>query len=162
MQAGTRQAYLFTAVAATLVMVLGGAALAQSNNEVGTWKLNVAKSKYNPGPAPTSATTKIEAAGAGVKITVDQALPTGPLHWEYTANYDGKDNRVTGNNADADTIARTRVNATTVKSVSKKGGKLTTANTSVVSSDGKTRTVTTTGTNAAGKIVNNVAVYEKQ
>ena len=87
---------------------------------------------------------------------------TGAIHWEYTANYDGKDSRVTGNNPDADMIARTRVNATTVKSVNKKGGKLTTTNTSVVSSDGKTRTVTTTGMSAAGQTVNNVAVYDKQ
>ena len=79
MLARTRQAYLFAAVAAILGVVLAGTALAQSNNEVGVWKLNVAKSKYSPGPAPTSATTKIEAAGAGVKTTVDQALPPGPF-----------------------------------------------------------------------------------
>ena len=162
MQARMRQAHLFAAVAGALVVVLAGAALAQSNNEVGNWKLNAAKSKYSPGPAPKSATTKIESAGAGVKTTVDQALASGSVHWEYTANYDGKDSRVTGNNPDADMIARTRVNATTVKSVNKKGGKVTTTNTTVVSSDGKTRTVTTTGTNAAGQTVNNVALYEKQ
>lgn len=162
MLARTRQAYLFAAVAASLGIVLAGTALAQSNNEVGVWKLNTAKSKYSPGPAPTSATTKIEAAGAGVKVTVDQATSTGAIHWEYTANYDGKDSRVTGNNPDADMIARTRVNATTVKSANKKSGKLTTTNTTVVSSDGKTRTVTTTGMNAAGQTVNNVAVYDKQ
>ena len=162
MLARTRRSYLFAAVAATLGIVLAGTALAQSNNEVGVWKLNTAKSKYSPGPAPTSAMTKIEAAGAGVKTTVDQALSTGAIHWEYTANYDGKDSRVTGNNPDADMVARTRVNATTVKTVNKKGGKVTTSNTSVVSSDGKTRTVTTTGMNAAGQTVNNVGVYDKQ
>ena len=162
MLARTRQTYLFAAVAATLGIVLAGTALAQSNNEVGVWKINLAKSKYSPGPAPTSATTKIEAAGAGVKTTVDQALSTGAIHWEYTANYDGKDSRDTGNNPDADMVARTRVNATTVKTVNKKGGKVTTSNTSVVSSDGKTRTVTTTGMNAAGQTVNNVGVYDKQ
>jgi hypothetical protein len=59
-------------------------------------------------------------------------------------------------------IARTRVNANTVKTISKKNGKVTTTQTSTVSGDGKTRTVTTTGTNAAGQTVNNVAVYEKQ
>ena len=83
-------------------------------------------------------------------------------HWEFTANYDGKDVPVTGNNPDADMLARTRVNASTVKTVSKKGGKVTTTQTSAVSSDGKTRTVTTTGTNGAGQTVNNVAVYDKQ
>ena len=163
MRTRMRQACFCAAVAGGLVVALAGTALGQSNNEVGNWRLNIAKSKYSPGPGPKSATTKIEAAGAGVKITVDQVPATGAMvHWEYTANYDGKDNRVTGNNADADMIARTRVNPTTVRSVNKKGGKVTTTNTSVVSSDGKTRTVTTTGTNAAGQTVNNVAFYEKQ
>ena len=161
MQARMRQACL-AVVVATILVVLGGGAFAQSNSDVGTWTLNVAKSKYSPGPPPKSATTKIEAAGAGVKTTVDQVFPDGTRHWEYTADNDGKDIRVTGNNPDADTIARTRVNATTVQTVNKKGGKVTTTNTSVISSDGKTRTVTTKGTNAQGQMVNNVAVYEKQ
>ena len=83
-------------------------------------------------------------------------------HWEITAAYDGKDSKVIGNNPDADTIARTRIDANTVQTVSKKGGKVTTTQASVVSADGKTRTVTTKGVNAAGQPVNNVAVYEKQ
>ena len=140
-----------------------GAAFAQSDPQVGVWRLNVAKSKYSPGPAPKSATTRIEAAGAGTKVIVDQALADGTTrHWEFTANYDGKDSPVTGNNPDADTVARTRINATTVQTISKKGGKVTTTQTSAVSSDGKTRTVTTKGVNASGQQVNNVAVYEKQ
>lgn len=140
-----------------------GAAFAQSDPQVGVWRLNVAKSKYSPGPAPKSATTRIEAAGAGTKIIVDQALADGTMrHWEVTANYDGKDNPVTGNNPDADMVARTRTNATTVQTISKKGGKVTITQTSAVSSDGKTRTVTTKGVNASGQQVNNVAVYEKQ
>ena len=69
---------------------------------------------------------------------------------------------MTGNNPDADTVARTRLDANTVQTVAKKGGKVTTSQTSAVSSDGKTRTVTTKGVNASGQQVNNVAVYEKQ
>ena len=141
---------------------LVGTAFAQGDSQVGVWKLNVEKSKYSPGPAPKSATTRIEAAGAGTKVTVDQVLADGAKrHWEFTANYDGKDSPVTGN-PDADTVARTRVDATTVQTISKKGGKVTTTQTSAVSSDGKTRTVTTKGVNASGQQVNNVAVYERQ
>jgi hypothetical protein len=140
-----------------------GAAFAQGDPQVGIWKLNLAKSKYSPGPAPKSATTKIEAVGAGTKVSVDQALADGTArHWEFTANYDGKDSPVSGNNPDADTVARTRLDANTVQTVAKKGGKVTTTQTSAVSSDGKTRTVTTKGVNASGQEVNNVAVYEKQ
>ena len=142
---------------------LASPAFAQKDSQVGVWKLNVAKSKYSPGPPPTTATTTIEAAGAGTKVSVDQTLPDGTKRqYSFTSNYDGKDVPVTGNNPDADTVARTRVNATTVKTVAKKGGKVTTTQTSTVSGDGKTRTVTTTGTNGKGQAVKNVAVYERQ
>src|SRR3954470_24618140 len=96
-------------------IVLGGALLAQiTNPEVGTWKINVEKSKYSPGPAPKSGITKIEAVGDGRKVTVDQAAADGTTrHWEYTANLDGRDNPMAGNNPDADTSALTRSNATT-------------------------------------------------
>jgi len=143
--------------------LLTGATFAQSDPQVGVWKLNIAKSKYSPGPAPKSGSTRIEAAGAGAKVTVDQEIADGTKrHWTFTANYDGKDSPVTGNNPDADTVARTRIDASTVQTVSKKAGKVTTTQTSAVSSDGKTRTVTTKGVNASGQQVNNVAVYERQ
>ena len=146
-----------------VLALLTGAAFAQSDPQVGVWKLNVAKSKYSPGPTPKSATTRIEAAGAGTKVIVDQELPDGTKrHWEFTANYDGKDSPVTGNNPDIDMVARTRIDASTVQTVSKKAGKVTATQTSAVSSDGKTRTVTTKGVNASGQPVNNVAVYERQ
>ena len=151
------------AVCLGLAVVTVVPALAQADPQVGVWKLNVAKSKYSPGPVPTSATTTIEAVGKGTKISVDQTLPDGSKRqWSVTAEYDGKDTPVVGNNPDADTIARTRVNASTVRTVSKKAGKVTTTQTSAVSADGKTRTVTTKGVNAKGQTVNNVAVYDRQ
>jgi hypothetical protein len=151
------------AVCAGLCAIFAAPALAQKDSQVGVWKLNVAKSKYSPGPAPTTATTTIEAVGAGTKVTVDQTLSDGTKRqYSFTSNYDGKDAPVTGNNPDMDTVARTRVNATTVRTVAKKGGKVTTTQTSKLSADGKTRTVTTTGTNAKGQAVKNVGVYERQ
>ena len=137
-------------------------AVAQSDPQVGVWKLNVAKSKYTPGPVPKSGTTKIEAAGAGVKVTVDQTLADGTArHFEFTANYDGKDSPMTGN-PETDMVARTRVSPTTVQTINKKNGKVTTTQTSEVSADGKTRTVTTKGLNASGQTIHNIAVYERQ
>ena len=139
------------------------AAFAQSDPQVGVWKLNVEKSTYSPGPGPKSGTTKIEAAGSGTKVIVDQVLADGTKrHYEFAANYDGKDSPVTGNNPELDTVARTRINANTVQTIAKKGGKVTTTQSSVVSSDGKTRTVTTKGTSASGQKVDNVAIYERQ
>jgi hypothetical protein len=144
--------------------VLASSALAQAADpQIGTWKLNVAKSTFDPGPAPKSGTTVIEAAGAGAKLIVDQTAADGTTrHWEFTANYDGKDVPIVGNNPDADTVARTRVDANTVTTVSKKAGKVVATQQSTVSADGKTRTVTTKGVNAAGQKINNVAVYDRQ
>jgi hypothetical protein len=153
----------YACLSAAFVTVLAGAVIAQAADpQVGTWTLNVAKSTYSPGPALKSGTTRIEAAGMGTKVVVDQVMGDGAVrHWEFTNNYDGKDSPITGNNPDADMVARTHVNATTVQTIAKKNGKVTTTQTSAVSADGKTRTVTTKGMNAAGQTVNNVAIYEK-
>ena len=149
--------------AAILLGVFGGAVLAQSGNPlIGSWKLNVAKSKYNKGPSSTSGTTKVEAAGAGVKLTVDLVGADGKAsHWMFTANYDGKDNPVTGSSPYGDAVALTRIDAQTTRVVSKASGKVTVTQTIVVSGDGKTRTVTTKGT-LGGQAVDSVAFYDKQ
>lgn len=159
MHARMRQASLFTAVAITVAVVLGGTAFAQA---VGTWKLNLAKSKYQQGQTPKSTTLVYEAAGSGIKVTVDQVPAEGPaFHYAYTANYDGKDVPVVGN-PNADMSNRTRVNATTTKLVNKKDGKILSTATLVVSPDGKTLTITTTGKDPKGQNIDSVAVYEKQ
>ena len=141
--------------------VLGGTALAQSSDPlVGTWKLNVAKSK---GVSFKSGSTTIEAAGAGVKFTVDFEGTDGTMyHWTFTANYDGKDNPVTGNSPYGDVTALTRVDARTTRIINKRGGKASSNQTIVVSADGKTRTVTTKGTDAKGQALDAVAFYDKQ
>lgn len=165
MQFRMRQMCLFAVVAIGLVVVLAGTTLAQSSNptNVGTWKLNVAKSKYSAGTAPKSATFTIEAAGAGLKATVDSVTADGTVrHWELSGNYDGKDNPITGNSQYGDVVALTRVDANTTKNIYKKGGIVTMTQTFVVSSDGKTVTITGTSTNAQGQAVNSVVVYDKQ
>jgi hypothetical protein len=148
--------------AAAVVVVLAGAtALAQSSDPlIGTWKLNVAKST---GVQFKTGTSKIEAAGAGVKFTVDLLTADGtPYHWTFTANYDGKDNPVTGNSPYGDTTAVERIDAKTTRIISKLGGKVVTTQTIVVSGDGKTRTTSTKGTDAKGQKVDTVSFYEKQ
>jgi hypothetical protein len=144
--------------------VLGGTTLAQSGDpNVGTWKLNVAKSNFSPGTELKSGTLKIEPAGAGVKLVADLAYADGTArHYDYTANYDGKDTPVTGNNINGEVIALTQVDANTTRTVYKKGGKVTVTQTTVVSSDGKTRTTTSKGTNTLGRAVDNVTVTERQ
>ena len=150
---------LFAAIA---MLTMGVVSFAADAN-VGTWKLNVAKSKYSPGPAPKSQTLKIEAWGEdGVKYTADGMGPDGkPSHWEFQAKYDGKDYPFKGN-PDADMLAYKRIDANTMEATTKLKGKVIGTTRIVVSKDGKTRTLTQTGKNAAGQTVNNLVVYEKQ
>jgi hypothetical protein len=129
---------------------------------VGTWVLNVAKSKYDPGPAPKGGTTTYEPAGKGYKVTVKaEPASEAPLQWSYTTELDGKDSPMTGN-PNADAIAVKRVDAHTLEAVTKKGGKELAKQKRVVSADGKTMTITTAGMNAQGQKVNNAAVYDKK
>jgi len=166
MQARIRQTCLFAVVALGLVVVLAGTTLAQSStSNIGTWKLNVAKTKVSTGSAAASksATFTVEAAGVGAKVSVDSVSADDTVrHWAYSANYDGKDNPITGNSPYGDVVAITRVDASTTRNVYKKGGKVTITQNAVVSSDGKTMTIAVTGTNALGQTVNAVAVYDKQ
>jgi len=155
MQARMRQASL---VAVGLVIALAGTAFAQNDPSLGKWKLNLAKSKYDPGPAPKSETRVYEAwENDGVKVTLNRVEADGKsVTFGYSAHYDGKDYEYTGSPA-YDTIALKRVDATTTESTLKKGGKVVLTQKGVASADGKTRTVTTvTGAN------HNVAVFDKQ
>ena len=96
-------------------------------------------------------------------MSVVQELADGTnREYSFTGEYDGKDVPITGAHPDGDTVARTRVNSSTVKTVLKRAGKVTTTQVSVVSSDGKTRTITTTGTDGRGQTVHHVTVYERQ
>lgn len=152
------------ALAALVVAGLASAtSLAQTADPMlGTWKLNVAKSKTTY----KSGTTVIEAAGDAVKVTADLAAPDGTAyHWTWTAKYDGKDNPVTGTTpyGTAGLVASlTKVDAHTAKVVGKKDGKVIMNQTITVSADGKTRTVATKGTDAKGQPVDTVSHYDKQ
>jgi hypothetical protein len=148
--------------AAMLVSASAGTSAQAKDPVIGTWNMNIAKSKLSPGPAPKSAAIVFSASGAdGVKAVFDGVAGTGDkVHWEYTANHDGKDYPMTGN-ADGDMISLKRVNANSVETTYKLKGKVTVVNVRTVSADGKTMTVTTTGTNAAGQKVDNLLIFEK-
>jgi hypothetical protein len=150
----------FLAVCLVVMSPLSG--LTQADPIIGTWKLNLAKSKYSPGPPPKSQTVTYEAVGQGVKVTVKGTDAEGkPIDTLSTANFDGKDYPVTGN-PDWDAIARKRIDAYKMEVTRKKAGKVVSTATSVVSKDGKTRTLTEKGVNAKGEKISNTLVYEKQ
>jgi len=127
---------------------------------MGTWKLNEAKSKLAPG-MPKNITVVFEAAGENIKVTIDGADADGkPTHNEWTGKFDGKDYPVSGDPS-SDSRSLKKISARTLLLTVKKDGKVTIAGRIVVSANGKTRTVTTTATNSKGKRVSGTAVYDK-
>ena len=143
-------------------MLALGITLWAADPATGTWKLNLAKSKYSPGPAPKSATITYEATADGIKRTGDSTDADGKTtSMAYTAKYDGKEYPVTGSDA-FDAISIKRINERTSEGTLKKAGKVVSTARRVVSADGKTLTTTITGTNAKGEKVKNTAVYDKQ
>ena len=128
---------------------------------MGTWKLNDAKSKISPGTLKNT-TVVYEAAGDNVKVTTDGTDGDGkPTHSEWTGKFDGKDYPVTGDPT-TDTRSYSKVNDRTLAFTNKKGDKVTISGRGVVSADGKTRTVTLTGTDSTGKKFTSTSVYDKQ
>jgi hypothetical protein len=145
-------------------MLLGfaGAAVcfAQDVN-MGTWKLNEAKSKFSAG-APKNSTVAYDAAGDSVKVTIDGTSGDGkPTHNEWTGKFDGMDYPVTGDSI-SDSRSYKKVDGNTMTFVVKKAGKEVTSGSITVSADGKSRTVTSSGTDPMGKKVSVTAVYDKQ
>jgi len=129
---------------------------------VGTWKLNLAKSKYSPGPPPKNLTITYAATENGIKATTEGVNAEGkPVASTYAATYDGKETPVTGTGP-YDTIALKRIDPNTVELTTKKDGKVVSKGKRVVSKDGKVMTVTSKGTNAKGEPTDNVAVYDRQ
>src|SRR5438034_8409786 len=127
----------------------------------GTWKLNEAKSKLAPG-GPKNNLVVYEAAGGSVKITVDGTDSDGkPTHNEWTGKFDGKDYPVTGDPA-SDTRSYKVIDDHTMSLTVKMGAKITATGRIVVAADGKSRTVTTHGTDSKGRRFANSAVYDKQ
>jgi hypothetical protein len=144
-----------------LVFFIGAAVCFAADPQMGTWKLNEAKSKIGAG-SPKLTTVVYAAAGDSVKVTVDGTDSDGkPLHNEWTGKYDGKDYPVTGD-PNTDTRSYKKVNDHTLTFTNKKGDKVTISGRGVVSTDGKTRTVTITGTDSKGKKFTSTAVYDKQ
>jgi hypothetical protein len=148
---------VLTVVIFTLFLVT--VALA-ADPHIGTWKINVAKSKF-PGPPPKSDTLTMTAQDNGYKLVEDRVKADGKaIHIEYAAKYDGKDYPVPGEVAD--TVAMRKIDANTFEGVAKKAGEEVLRAQEVFSKDGKTLTVTEKGKDAKGQAFNDTLVYDKQ
>jgi hypothetical protein len=154
------------ALTSVVVMSLAasGVLLAQDDPFVGTWKLNLAKSKYSGEKPPQSATRTVVAQGGGEKVTYEGIAADGsPISYGYTTNLDGKDSPISGKQSfGADTVAIKRVDANTLTGFSKKSGKTLFTTKGVVSHDGKVLTQMTKGTNGEGQPISVTTVWDKQ
>jgi hypothetical protein len=146
----------------TLVLCfLARAVCVASDIQMGTWKLNEAKSKIAAG-TPKNSTVIYEAAGDSIKVTIDGTAADGTAtHSEWTGKFDGKDYPSTGNPNES-TRSVKQIDDHTLHVTSKKGDKVVLTAHVVVAADGKSRTVTADGTDAQGKKYKSTAVYDKQ
>lgn len=146
----------------SMAVIFAAAVVASAQDpNMGTWKLNEAKSHFAKG-ATKNHTVTYEMAGDDIKVTVDGTDAGGnATHNEWTGKFDGRYYAVTGD-ATSDMRMYRRINKRTLAIRAKKDGKLTLTGTITVSRDGKMRTVSTSGRNAAGRWVHNMAAYDKQ
>jgi len=156
-----------TLVAALVIgvfSVFSSQSLAQTDPWIGTWKVDLAKSTFSPGPKPTEApVVKMEMMSGQFMTTINGRNPQGqPTQTMTMGNFDGKDNVVTGAPVPGTTTAYKRIDTRTFETMSKVNGKPTTTTRVAISADGKSLTATVTGTNAQGQTVNNVIVADKQ
>jgi hypothetical protein len=151
----------FKMIMFALALLFAGAVVCSAQDpNLGTWKLNEAKSKFAKG-AQKNHTVVYEMSGDMVKVTVDGTTADGnATHNEWTGKFDGKYYAVTGDPT-SDTRAYRRINSRTLSLTAKKGKKVVLTGRVMVSRDGKTRTVTTTTTDAKGRRMTNTAVFDK-
>jgi hypothetical protein len=136
---------------------------AQSSSLIGSWKLNLDKSKFSPGTAPRSITLIYEQDGQNIRnigqITDAKGNSVTGVNIHI---YDGQPHPSTGD-PDYDATAYTRVDANTIIFTRLKAGKLIATGTLVVSQDGKTLSVTITGSGTSGGgATPGTAVFDKQ
>jgi hypothetical protein len=136
------------AIALLSTLFLGTAGFAADAVD-GTWKLNVAKSKFS-GTAPKSATRVYTEVADGKEMAM-----------HVTLAYDGKPHAMTGN-PDADFGTGKAIDARTSDFTLTKGGKTSGTVHRVVSADGKTLTVHNKGTHADGTSYDDTMVFDKQ
>ena len=130
---------------------------------LGTWKLNIEKSKFDPGPAFKSETRTYEEQPLGIRVTIRTLDADGKsVVSEYPVNYDGKFYPVEGTGGPADAIAMTRINDHTAESTLMHGTTVVAKARRVVSDDGRTMRITYKGADPAGRVVDYTLFYEKQ
>ncbi len=151
----------------TLLLVMLGITavlLAADDPFVGIWKLNIAKSHYNPGPLPKSSSNTYEPVpGGGLKLTVTTVTADGKLSTiERVEHYDGKPHPVQQERSGADAVATKRIDRNTIEVVNYRNGKILSSLTRRISKDGKTMTSEAKGTSPQGQPFEEFRFFDKQ
>jgi hypothetical protein len=157
-----RKNLLVSSLLICVATLMGSQTAFASENWVGTWKLNAAKSNFSSDAVARAQTLKFEPTPAGIKLTAEGTGPQGKaVQVEFTSNFDGKDVAWTGN-ASADMASPKRIDDNNYENVWKMDGKKTMTANVVVSDDSKTLTVTQTPIGEHGQAASSVAVYDRQ
>ncbi len=153
---------LVFATVVVMALVASGVLLAQSNPSVGTWKLNLTKSKYTSGAAPKEEMVTIQMAGDQRQVTVTGTNADGSaISLKYEMPDKGGIGKILAGGP-YDAVSGKRIDDKTREVSYMKGGKEMLHVRTVVSKDGKTLTITGKGTDAQGKPVSAVGVFEKR
>lgn len=148
--------------AALAVCIFTVAALAAESPFVGTWKMNADKSKVTGADTLQNVTVQYEMDGESMKATVQGTTAQGQAeNFTYEATLDGKPGTATGSSM-FDTIMLQKLGTNTIKATAKKGAKVVYVDRRVVSKDGKTLTISRTGTDSQGKKFQSTIVFDKQ
>jgi uncharacterized Zn-binding protein involved in type VI secretion len=155
---------LLALVALAVCLVAPALMKADSSAFVGTWKLNLEKSKYPPNAAPKSMMRTVTADGDKVTYSFEGTAADGSaIKYSFTVQYDGKDNAISGSGPfGADHVALKLVNSHMTEGTLKKGDKVVSTVHTTVSHDGKMATISGKGTDPDGKPIKQTQVYDKQ
>jgi hypothetical protein len=158
---------MFVSIGVISAALLGAGTRVSAQTQIedgwlGTWKENIDKSSYRPGPAPKSGTVaKVERDGQGVKVTTDAVDGTGaPVHWVFTSQLDGKMTPITGAPAGV-TRSVKLLEPRTWEIVTKMGGQEVTTR-AILSPSGQLMRFVSNGTNPQGQAVSDIVIWEKQ
>jgi hypothetical protein len=153
---------LFKTLTVGAILAIGTGTALAADAVVGTWKLNVAKSTFSPGPAPKSQTRIYSESAQGLTVAVKTTAADGKESSTLlTFKEDGKPYPASGS-PDFDMVAVTRVDALTVNSTQMKAGATVGNAVRTVSKDGKTLTFAQKLTHANGAKYDDVSVYDRQ
>ncbi|OGP95202.1 MAG: hypothetical protein A2157_06575 [Deltaproteobacteria bacterium RBG_16_47_11] len=137
----------------------------EADPRIGTWKLNLAESTFDPGPPPKSYTRTYEDRGGGITLFTAEGMTAQgkPMFLQVAYKLDGKDYpQATTGVQTVSSISQELLDAYTVEPIVKTGGNVTSTGTQTVSKDGKTMTYRAKGTDAQGRPTSFVMVFEKQ